>query len=115
MRRRVQVRRASEHDVIAAGEGLRAHRRARVLGGTAGVRLHVRDVVATERALDLVGVRHRATAGCHATRGRLMHPSCVPAALHLYRVAMVRRQHRHLHGERLVRHGALELHRARAA
>jgi hypothetical protein len=57
-----QIRCGSKGDVVAEGECLGAHRRARLRGVTVGVRRDPTDVVATKRALDRVEMGQRATA-----------------------------------------------------
>lgn len=53
VRRGVQVRRVRERDVVAVGERTRAEGGGGAAGGVAGVSADVRDVVLSERRLDL--------------------------------------------------------------
>jgi hypothetical protein len=55
--RGVQVGLRRKADAVAGGEGRGAHRRARLGGATAYVRLDAADIVPTERVLNAVGVR----------------------------------------------------------
>ena len=53
----VQIRRTCERHVVAGGECLRSHRIGTFGGGPIGVRLDAADVMVSEGALDLLGVR----------------------------------------------------------
>ena len=81
--RGVEIRRAAEGDVVAGGEGGRAHAACRGGRRTIGVGLHAADVVVSERRLDLIEERQRPAAAGDALGGERAHVAAVLVAVAL--------------------------------